>query len=185
MDAALKYRLGLPMGTFELMDFTGAVETRTRGLKSVDDIMKTHPDFEPWPALLAAMRYLVTELWGVMTERGLTGIKVGRGFYTYPEGKYAKPEIRPELAERLEPIQLLATIINTSAWCVTNGVGSIDDINKSCRLGFGWPKGVFEFVDEYGANKIASVLKSKAEKAPEQLHDFYKVDPLLANWKSR
>jgi enoyl-CoA hydratase/3-hydroxyacyl-CoA dehydrogenase len=67
---------------------------------------------------------------------------------------------------------------------VTNGVGSIDDVNKSFRLAFGWPKGIFEYLDDYDVNDVVSILKEKEEKAPNWIRDFYKVDPLLLNWKS-
>ena len=183
IDAVLKYKVGLPMGQFELMDFGGSVEIRTKGFRSLESILKIYPEFEPWPEYLAAFGHLVAELWGPMTDKGLRGVKTGKGFYTYPGG-YAKPEIPRELAENIEPIQLLAPAINTSAWCVSNGVGDIDDINKSFRFAYGWPKGIFEFVDEFGADNIAGVLKEKAEKASGQVRDFYKVDPLLVNWKS-
>jgi len=70
------------------------------------------------------------------------------------------------------------------AWCVTNGVGSIDDVNKSFRLAFGWPKGIFEYLDDYDIDDVVSILRAKQEKAPDWHRDFYKVDPLLANWGS-
>jgi len=43
----------------------------------------------------------------------------------------------------------------------------------------GWPKGIFEYVDEYGADNIVNVLKAKEAKAPQWSRDFYRVDPLL------
>jgi len=184
IDAVARYKLGLPMGPFELMDFTGIVDIRPKGLKSGEEISKTYPDYEPWPLFLALNRYMVKELWNPMTEKGLFGVKTGKGFYDYPVGKYVKPEIPQELAEKIDPIQLLAPAINMAAWCVTNGVGTIDDVDKSLRLGFNWPRGFFEYVEELGINNIINVLKAKREKAPGWLKDFYKVDPLLTKWAS-
>jgi len=182
LDAVARYKIGLPMGEFELADFTGAMEIRTNGLKSAEQIVKNYPEFEPWPVFLVAYQHLVKELWGPMTEKGLCGLKTGKGFYDYPGGKYVKPELSKELAEKVDPIQLLAPAINAAAWCVSNGVGSIDEVNKSFKLAYGWPKGLFEFVDECGITNIISVLKAKEEKAPTWLKELYKVDPLLANW---
>jgi len=184
IDAMARYKIGLPMGPFELNDFTGAVDIRTSGLKSTEEILKTYPDFEPWPTFLTVYRRLVKDLWGPMKEKGLSGLKTGQGFYSYPGGKYVKPEIPKELAEKVEPIQLLAPAINVAAWCVSNEVGSIEDVNKSFRLAFSWPKGIFEFIDELGLNNIIGVLKEKEGKAPEWLKGFYKVDPLLTAWKT-
>jgi len=183
IDAVARYRVGLPMGEFELMDFVGAVDIRPSGVKSTEQIIENYPEFEPWPVLLKVFRYLSEELWQPMSEKGLNGVKTGKGFYEYPKGKYAKPEVPEELAVKVDPVQLMAPALNVAAWCVSNRVGSIEDVNKSFRLAFGWPKGIFEFVNEYGADKIMSVLKEKEERAPGWLRDFYKVDPLLANWK--
>jgi len=184
LDAVARYKIGLPMGPFELFDFIGNVDVRTKALKSAEQILKIYPEFEPWPVFLALNQHLTKELWGPMSEKGLSGIKTGKGFYTYPDGKYVKPEIPPELAERVEPIQLLAPAINGAAWCVTNGVGSTSDIDKVFKLGYGWPKGIFELMDEYGVGNIVNVLKAKEAKAPQWLRDFYKVDPLLTARKS-
>lgn len=184
LDAVARYRVGIPMGEFEFSDFTGAVEIRTKGLESLEKILKINPDFEPWPPFPSAYRYLARELWAPMRDKGLCGVKTGKGFYDYAGGKYVKPNIPEEMAEKVDPLQLLAPAANMAAWCVSNGVGSIEDVNKSYRLAFGWPKGIFDFVDECGADKFVSVLHVKENKAPDWLRDFYRVDPLLANWES-
>ncbi len=184
LDAVARYKLGLPMGEFELMDFTGTVDIRPKGVKSAEEILRTYPEFEPWPAFLTTYRQLSKELWEPMSEKGLSGVKKGKGFYDYPGGKYVKPEIHHELAENIDPVQLLAPGLNSAAWCVTNGVGSIDDINKSLRLAYGWPKGIFEYLDDYDIDEVVSLLNTKEKKAPDWLRDFYKLDPLLAHWKS-
>lgn len=180
IDAFARYRVGLPMGPFELMDFTGIAEIRSKGLESVESIMKSDPAFEPWPAFLAINKYLVDHLWISMMKQGLSGVKTGKGFYTYPGAKYAKPEIPENLADRVNPLELLAPAINTAAWCVTNGVGSVEDVNKSFKLAYNWPKGIFEFLNEYKTSDIIAVLKKKAKRAPDEVRDFYKVDPLLS-----
>jgi len=183
IDAVARFKVGLPMGPFELADFTGIVEVKSGGLKSVEEILKLNPEFEPWPPFLAVNRYVVKELCLPMVEKGLTGVKTGKGFYTYPEGRYVKPDITEDLANKIDPIQLLAPAINVAARCVSDGIGSIDDTNKSCKLAFGWPKGIFEFVDELGVGNIIKVLNAKKGKAPASLKDFYEPDQLLTTWK--
>ncbi|MDO8568044.1 MAG: 3-hydroxyacyl-CoA dehydrogenase NAD-binding domain-containing protein [Dehalococcoidales bacterium] len=185
IDATMRYKVGLPMGDFELTDFIGMADIRTKGFDSVvANILKVYPEFEPWPAFLTINQYVVDKLWRPMSEKGLSGIKTGKGYYDYPGGKYVKPEIPRELAEKVDAAQLLAPTINAAAWCVTNGVGSIEDVNKSFKMAYGWPKGIFEFISDYGIDKIISVVKEKQKKAIPPLRDFYKLDPLLANWKS-
>ena len=184
LDAVTRYKIGLPMGEFELLDFTGAVDIRPKGLASVEEILKEHPDFEPWPEFRNAYTYLAKEVWADMAAKGLSGVKSGHGFYEYPGKKYLKPDIPKELADKVDAVQLMAPALNAAAWCVTNGVGSVDDVNKSMRLAFGWPKGIFDYIPDYGIGKIIEVLNAKEKAAPKWLHGFYRVDPLLANWKS-
>ncbi len=179
MDAVARYRIGLPMGPFELFDFLGNVDLRIKALQSAEEILKIYPEFEPWPAFLELNRYLTRKLWGPMSQKGLSGAKTGKGFYTYPDKKFLKPEIPPELAEKIEPVQMLAPAINGAAWCVTNGIGSVSDVNKAFKLGYGWPRGIFEFVDELGVDNIVKVLKAKEARAPQWLRDFYRADPWL------
>ncbi|MBI2830821.1 MAG: NAD(P)-binding domain-containing protein [Chloroflexi bacterium] len=179
MDAVARYKIGLPMGPFELFDFLGNVDLRLKTLKSAEELLKIYPEFEPSPVFLALHRYLAKELWALMSEKGMSGVKTGKGFYTYPDRKYVKPEIPLELAEKVEPIQVLAPAINGAAWCVTNGIGSVSDVNKAFRLGYSWPKGIFEYIDELGIDTIIMVLKAKESKAPQWLRDFYRPDPLL------
>jgi enoyl-CoA hydratase/3-hydroxyacyl-CoA dehydrogenase len=183
IDAVARYKFGLPMGEFELTDFTGAVDIRPKGARSTEEILKTYPDFEPWPALLTVYKRLSSELWEPMSQKGLSGLKTGKGFYEYPGGKYVKPEIPKELAEKVDPVQILATGLNSAAWCVTNGVGTVEDINKSFRLAYNWPKGIFEYLQDYSIEDCIRTLREKEKKAPEWLRDFYKVDPLLLNWR--
>ena len=184
LDAVTRYKIGLPMGEFELLDFTGAVDIRPKGLASIEEILKDYPDFEPWPEFRNAYSYLAKEVWADMSAKGLSGVKSGQGFYEYPGKKYLKPDIPKDLADKLDPVQLMAPALNAAAWCVTHGVGSIDDVNKSMRLAFGWPKGIFDFIPDYGIKNIIDVLNAKAKVAPKWLDGFYRVDPLLANWKS-
>jgi enoyl-CoA hydratase / 3-hydroxyacyl-CoA dehydrogenase len=184
IDAVGRYKLGLPMGEFELMDFAGTVDIKPGGMKSTEEILKIYPEFEPWPVLLELNRYLAKKLWIPMAEKGLSGVKTGKGFYGYPDGKRIKPEIPMELSEKINPVELLAPGLNSAAWCVTNGVGSIEDVNKSFRLAFNWPKGIFEYLEDFNISDVVNILKKKKEKAPDWLCDFYKVDPLLTNWKS-
>jgi len=172
-------RLGLPMGEFELMDLTGAVDIRSKGMRSAEAILKLYPEFEPWPALMSVHRYIVDKLWAPMSKKGLSGVKTGKGFYTY-DG--AKPRVPEELCGDMHPLEILAPGLNCAAWCVTNGVGSVDDINKIFRFAFNWPKGIFEYINDYGINEVVKILKRKQKEAPDKVKDFYAADPFLLNW---
>ncbi len=115
-----------------------------------------------------------------MSQKRLSGLKTGKGFYTYPGGKYARPELPAELANKVDPVQLMAPAINVAARCISGGIGTTDDLNKAFRLAFGWPRGILEFIPDFGVDKIISVLEAKEKKAPDWLKDFYKPAPFLA-----
>ena len=183
LDAIAKYTLGLPMGEFEIFDFTGAVDIRSKGLASVKQIVKTFPEFEPWPPLLNAYSRLADELWRPMSEQGLSGVKTGKGFYEYPGEKYVKPDISKDLVGKVDPLLLIAPAVNVAAWCVNHGIGTVEDVNKSFRLAFGWPKGIFEFVEDYGIENILETLSEKKAISPDWLDGFYDAAPLLEEWQ--
>ncbi len=51
-----------------------------------------------------------------------------------------------------------------------------EDIDKAVKLGLGWPKGLFEYADEYGIDAIVEALKKLKE---ETGFEEYEPDPLL------
>jgi len=180
IDSAVRYKLGLPMGPFELADLTGMGDIMVSASKSIDKILKKYPDWEPRPILIKTLKYLVDNYWEDKYSKGLSGIKTGKGFYEYPgPGKYQRPNIPKEAGERMDEVQLIAPVVNTSAWVLSDEIGTKDDINKSFKLSYGWPKGVFEFADELGIDKIVEALRDKRAKAPKEYRDFYEPDPLL------
>jgi len=180
IDAMARYRMGLPMGPFELADFTGAIRLRVDGLASIKKILEKYPNFEPWAGFLKAYERITEKVWKPMVEMGLEGVKAGKGFYTYPEpGKYKKVELSQDLADKISPVKALAAAANTSAWCVSHGVGTLDDVDKGFKLAYGWPKGVFDFVKQYGAAAVVRELEEKRDRVPEEMKEFYSPDPLL------
>ena len=80
-----------------------------------------------------------------------------------------------ELAQKCNPIQLVANIINNAAWLVTNGASDIEEIEKAAQLGLGLKKPLFETAKEIGIKNIVDELNKLAEEHGE----FYKPDPLL------
>ena len=180
IDAMARYEMGLPMGPFELSDFTGSHEIRVGSLRSIKMILEKYPGFEPWQAFFSALEYITETVSKPLVEKGWVGVKSGRGFYRYPEaGKYQKVEIAEELGGKINPARALAVAANTSAWCVTNGVGSREEVEKSFKLAYRWPKGIFEFVEEYGPANVVKELYHGLETAPEPMRLIYDPDPLL------
>lgn len=162
IDSAVKFKLGFPMGIFELADFTGmdvihkaTVEMHLRDKK----VINPHP--------------LVKK----MFDGEKLGQKSGEGYYKYSDDKYERVALSEELAEKCNPIQLVANILNNAAWLVTNGASDIEEIEKAAQLGLGLRKPLFDTAKEIGIKNIVDELNKLAEEHGE----FYKPDPLLVS----
>ena len=160
IDSAVKFKLGFPMGIFELADFTGmdvihkaTVEMHLRDKK----VINPHTAVEK-----------------MFNEKKL-GQKSGEGYYKYSDDKYERVNLSEELAQKCNPIQLVANILNNAAWLITNGASDIEEIEKACKLGLGLRKPLFETAKEIGIKNIVEELN----KLTEQHGEFYKPDPLL------
>ncbi len=166
VDSAVRYSLGFPMGAFELADYSGidvfyliAVAMTQRGFKQT-----SCPLFEQ------------------MYKANTLGMKTGKGFYEYPKpGAYVRPQIPKDLANRVDPVTLIAGAVNEAAWLLENGIATKEDIDKAVKLGLGWPKGVFEYADEFGIDSIVNALRQlKNDIGPE-----YEPEPLLVQMVSQ
>lgn len=182
IDSAVRNKIGLPMGPFELADLTGAADIMVEASKAVDKILETYPGWEPRPILIKTLKYLVRNLWEERRIKGLVGIKSGKGFYEYPApGKYMRPDIPKEAGENIDIASIIAPVVNTSTWLLDDGIGTKEEIDRALKLSFGWPMGVFEMADEIGIDRIVDALKDKKGKAPSEYRDFYEPDPLLVH----
>jgi len=84
------------------------------------------------------------------------------------------------LAKKFNPIQLVANILNNTAWLVTNQASDIPEIEKALQLGMGLKKPIFETAKEFGISNIVNTLCEHAKKYGQ----FYEPDPLLASMKN-
>ncbi len=162
IDSAVKFKLGFPMGIFELADFTGmdVIHKATVEMHLRDDkVINPHPLVEK------------------MFDEKKLGQKSGEGYYRYSDDKYERVSLSEELAKKCDPIQLVANIINNAAWLVTNGASDIEEIEKAARLGLGLRKPLFETARDIGIKKIVAELNTLADKHGE----FYRPDPLLVS----
>ncbi|MEM0043671.1 MAG: 3-hydroxyacyl-CoA dehydrogenase/enoyl-CoA hydratase family protein [Sulfolobales archaeon] len=162
IDSAVRYKLGLPMGVFELLDFSGIDvfvfimnEMSRRGYK-----------LKPCRAIEDKFR------------AGEYGMKTGRGFYVYPEpGKYSRPNIPREAGEKIDVVRIFAPAVNEAANLIYGGiVDSAEVIDKAVRLGLGYPRGLLEMADEWGLDVVVSTLRDL--KSRYGIED-YEPSPLL------
>lgn len=160
IDSAVKFKLGFPMGIFELADFTGmdvihkaTIEMHLRDKK----VIFPHPTIEK------------------MFDAKKLGQKSGEGFYKYSDEKYERVPLSEELAKKCNPIQLVANILNNAAWLITNKASDVAEIEKAAHLGLGLKKPLFETAKEIGIKNIVNELNQLSTKYGK----FYEPDTLL------
>jgi len=164
IDSAVKFKMGFPMGIFELADFTGmdVIHKATEEMHLRDKkVVLPHPAVER------------------MFDEKRLGQKSGEGFYRYSDDKYERVGLSEELAGRFDPVQLVANILNNAAWLVTNKASDVEELEKAARLGLGLRRPLFDTAREIGMGRIVSELGRLARENGE----FYRPDPLLESMK--
>jgi len=160
IDSAVKYKLFLPMGIFELADYTGldVIHKATIEMYSRDKkVVNPHPKIEQ------------------LFSSGKLGKKSGEGFYSYGDENYERVPLSEEEARRYDPIRILSVAINNAAWLISNGVCTREDVELALKIGMGLKKELFEIGKENGFEKIVSTLSELQEKNGS----FYTPDPYL------
>lgn len=160
VDSMALYRVGLPMGLFELADYSG-----------IDTIFKAGEAVR----VRDPSNVLVAPLFKKKFESGELGRKSGAGFYTYGKEKWERPNIPREAGEKVEPLLVFAPAVNAAAWLLRNEVCSAEDLDKSVKLGLGFPDGILKLADSWGIDSVLAALRAKQKESG----DFYKPDPLL------
>ncbi len=166
IDSAVKFKMGFPMGIFELADFTGmdVIHKATTEMHARDKkVINPHPKIE-----------------GLFNEKKL-GQKSGEGFYKYSAEKYERVNLSEEQAEKCDPLSLVANILNNAAWLITNNVSDVEEIEKAAKLGLGLKTPLFETAEKFGIENVVDELNKLAEK----YGDFYKPDPYLVSLKNK
>jgi len=161
VDSAVKYKAGLPMGIFELSDYSGIDVGYLAGL----EMGKRDPIFRV-RCPLAEELYM----------KGWYGQKSGRGFYEYKGGPYERPNIPREAGEKVDVIKIFAAAVNMAAQLVREGIATREDVDKAVKLGLGFPRGILEMADDWG---IDNIVKALNELYAQFNYEMYKVDPLL------
>jgi enoyl-CoA hydratase/3-hydroxyacyl-CoA dehydrogenase len=146
IDSAMKFKVGFPMGPFELADQVGI------------DLLVLAQEKQGIP---------VPPPFKERAEAGKLGKKSGEGFYDY-RGE-AKPVIRPEDGEGFDPIKILAPTINEAAGLVEMGMAPPEEIDLAMRLGTAFPKGPLALADEVGIDKLVEALKASKRHKPAEI----------------
>ena len=163
IDSSVKFKLGFPMGVFELADYTGidVVHKATQEMYSRDkSVINPHPVVEK------------------LFKEGNFGQKSGKGFYEYKSGTYERVNLTPDEAERYNPLRLLGVAVNNACWLITNKVSNREDIDRATKFGLGLKGGLFPIAEKFGFANIADELR----KSAKAYGSFYEPDQTLLNF---
>ncbi|MBP2625069.1 MAG: 3-hydroxyacyl-CoA dehydrogenase family protein [Nitrosopumilaceae archaeon] len=160
IDSVVKFKLGLPMGIFELADFTG-----------LDVIHKATIEMQSRDTNIINKNHIIEDLY----KNNNLGRKTGQGFYKYDHIEYTRVNISEDLADKCDPIQIISNIINNAAWLISHDVSDIDEIEKAVKLGLGIKIPIFKTAKKYGIQNIINTLNEMYKK----YGDVYKPDELL------
>jgi enoyl-CoA hydratase / 3-hydroxyacyl-CoA dehydrogenase len=166
IDSAVKYKMGFPMGIFELADYTGldVIFKATSEMFSRDKrIVKPHPKIKE------------------LVDAQNLGQKSGKGFYEYSSSTYERISLTPEEAAKYNPIRLVAVSTNNAAWLISNNVCTREDLEKALRLGMGLKTDLFNTAEKFGMDNIVEKLREMAAKYGSS----YEPDIYLENYKSK
>jgi len=166
IDSAVKYKMGFPMGIFELADYTGldVIFKATSEMYSRDKrIVNPHPKIKE---LVDAQNF---------------GQKTGKGFYEYSGSTYERVSLTPEEAAKYNPISLVAISANNAGWLISNSVCTKEDVDKALRLGMGLKTDLFSTVETFGVRNVVEKLREMAAKYGSR----YEPDVYLQSYKSK
>ena len=160
VDSASKYKMALPMGIFELADYTGmdVIHKATSEMYSRDKkVIFPHPKIQQ------------------LYENKELGQKTGKGFYQYQGDNYERVQLTEEAAEKFDPIPLVSVAVNNASWLISNGVCNREELEQALKLGMGLKKELFTTAETVGIQNIIDTLKELQTK----YGSFYEPDPYL------
>ena len=166
IDSAVKYKMGFPMGIFELADYTG-----------LDVIFKATSEMYTRDTRIVNPHPKIKEL----VDAQNLGQKTGKGFYEYSGSTYERVNLTPEEAAKYNPTSLVAVSANNAAWLISNNVCTKEDVDKALRLGMGLKTDLFRTVEMFGVGNVVEKLREMAAKYGSR----YEPDVYLQSYKSK
>ena len=153
IDWAMKEIGGFKMGPFELMDMIG------------NDVNYTVTE-TVWKQFFHDPKYKPSLTQKRLFEANLFGKKTGRGYYDYslpmPEPKKDKT-----LGDKIF-FRVLCMLINEAVDALYYNVATREDLDMAMTKGVNYPKGLLQWADEVGVEKVLNEL--------QQLYSEYQED---------
>lgn len=151
VDAVMR-KLGMPMGPFETMDYTGLDINFHASNYFAEEV---HPDFATGKTIEA------------MVKEGNLGKKTGRGLFDWSKGR---PIIDLSKAtDKFDPMDLLAVNANEATKVVAMGVCSLEDVDTAVINATGNPFGLIAMIKNIDPDSLARRLDRLAERFNKEI----------------
>jgi enoyl-CoA hydratase/3-hydroxyacyl-CoA dehydrogenase len=152
VDRAWMINQNSEVGPFGMMDFVG--------LNIVMDAIEG--TIERNDEMMGGAK-LVGDLLRPYLERGDLGVKTGRGFYTYPEPAFQKPDFITGKEENRELSRaLLNSVVSIALTLVIEGYADMEDVDRSWMLTHNPDLGPFGMMDKKGLDVVLHELEDRA-----------------------
>jgi len=162
---ALMRKLGMPMGPYELMDYTG-LDINYHG--NIYFAEAVHPDFAPGKTLTA------------LVEAGKHGKKTGQGLFDWSKGR---PEIDLSKAtDKVDPMDMVAVNANEATKLIEWGVCSAEDADTAVVNASGNVMGYLAMVKDIEPEDLTKRLEGLAEKYNKEI---FKPTQMIKDGKYR
>ena len=146
VDAFMR-KLGMPMGPYELMDYTG-LDINYHGSQYFAEAI--HPDFAPGRTIEAKVK------------AGELGKKTAKGLFDWSKGR---PEIDESRAtDRVDPMDLIAVQVNEATKIIEMGACSVEDVDTAITNGTGNAIGPMSMAKGQDPADLTKRLEGLAEK---------------------
>ncbi len=151
VDAVMR-KIGMPMGPYEIIDFTG-IDISYHG--STYYAQSIHPDFAMGKTLTA--KYKANEL----------GKKTGKGLFDWSQGR---PKIDLSRAtDKFDPMDLVAVNANEATKIVAQGVCSFEDVDTAIINATGNPMGLIALIKGINPADLSERLEKLAAKFNKEI----------------
>lgn len=145
IDWSMKEFGGFKMGPFELMDLIGNDVNYT--------VTKT-----VWEQFYYDPRYKPSFTQKRLYEAKHFGRKSGKGYYSYHENAIKPQPIKDKDIGGKIFMRVLAMLINEAVDALYYNVATKEDIDMAMTKGVNYPKGLLQWCDEAGPEKILNIL---------------------------